>query len=337
MPDDYAPNENRIGGEGSAAEYSGPLRRSSDLTRETERKDRTIRIRTINVAVITVAFVISLVLLGAIKKKQALVEALLGDSAAESTALLHQLMRRQEWLAGLLLLVVVAASVVVILLILKPIEEYISRIREHRMLPLKGAYELRYLARAYNVMYEENLRHNEELRYKAEHDHLTGLYNRGAFEKLREAHQNDDIALLLIDVDKFKDINDAYGHDTGDKVLQKVAALLDADFRSTDYPCRIGGDEFAVIMADMTLELRQAVLDKLESVKNGLRDTSDGLPEATLSVGVAFSGQRKEGDDLFKMADRALYRVKEGGRNGCAFYGDAEKRGKPVIQIIGGK
>ena len=153
---------------------------------------------------------------------------------------------------------------------------------------------------------------------------MTGLVNRGAFEKLRSEYAHGDVALMLIDVDKFKDVNDIYGHDIGDRMLQKVSGLLTLNFRASDYPCRIGGDEFAVIMTEMTPELRGIILDKLEQVKIGLRDTGDGLPEATLSIGVAFSSDCEPGQDLFKLADAALYRITERGRNGCAFYADGE-------------
>lgn len=307
------------------AEYTGPHRRSTDLPDKPGLHEKgAVRLRTINAVMIALATVSSLVLLGTLHKRQALIEEMVG-AEAPNMELLRLLMTRQQLLTVVLLLVVVITIVSVVMLVLRPMDEYISRIREHKMLPMRGSYELRYLAKAYNIMYEENLHRNEELRYKVEHDALTGLYNRGAFEKLRETHQGDDVALLLIDVDLFKGINDTYGHDVGDKMLQKVASLLDHSFRASDYPCRIGGDEFAVIMTGMTEERKQVVLDKIEIVKIGLRDTDDGLPAATLSIGVAFSAQRREGEDLFKLADKALYRVKEAGRNGCAFFGDEDR------------
>ena len=322
-----APNEKKDDAEliGEGMEYTGPHRRRTDLPDQgTPHEKGSVRLRTINAVMIALAAVSSLVLLGTIHKKQALIEEMVG-AEAPNMELLRALMSRKQWLTGALLLIVIVTIVSVVMLVLRPMDEYISRIREHKMLPMRGSYELRYLAKAYNIMYEENLRRNEELRYKVEHDALTGLYNRGAFEKLRETHQGDDVALLLIDVDLFKGINDTYGHDVGDKMLQKVAFLLDHSFRASDYPCRIGGDEFAVIMTGMTEGRKQVVLDKIEIVKIGLRDTDDGLPAATLSIGVAFSAQRREGEDLFKLADKALYRVKEAGRNGCAFFGDEDR------------
>ena len=319
-------NEQDIGAPQYGAEYKGPHRRSTDLPdREVFHEKGAVRISSIHALVVLVSFGISLVLLGTIQKKQELIEQLLGSNGGESMEQLRALMRRQEWLTGLLLLVVLLSIISVVVLVLEPMRENIAQIRAHKMLPMRGAYELRYFARAYNIMFEENQRRNEELRYKVEHDALTGLYNRGAYEKLRAAHEEENIALLWIDVDRFKGINDTYGHDIGDKVLKKVAGLLAHGFRSSDYACRTGGDEFAVIMTDITPEQKQVVTERIEAVKEGLRKR-DGLPEITLSIGVAFSSQRKEGDDLYKMADKALYRVKESGRNGCAFYGPEDEK-----------
>ena len=160
------------------------------------------------------------------------------------------------------------------------------------------------------------------LRHAAEHDSLTRLYNRRAFESLREQFRTE-IALLQVDVDYFKTFNDTYGHDVGDKVLQKVAKYLKSSFRSSDYPCRIGGDEFAVIMTGMTPEMRDVVMQKVRLVRDGLQDTSDGLPPVTITVGVSF-GNGESADAIFKAADTALYDAKDRGRNRMSYSIDGE-------------
>lgn len=95
------------------------------------------------------------------------------------------------------------------------------------------------------------------IRHQAEHDAMTELLNRRSFEKLLKIHEegNSSYALILVDVDTFKSVNDTYGHDMGDHILKKVAENLRKAFRSIDYVCRIGGDEFAVIMVEMTSDL----------------------------------------------------------------------------------
>ena len=104
--------------------------------------------------------------------------------------------------------------------------------------------------------------------------------------------------------------------------MQKVAHLLDQNFRDTDYPCRVGGDEFAVIMTNASSALTGLVKDKLLKISNALQDTSDGVPAVTLSVGVAFNDRDGGTEDIYKDADRALYVVKTHGRNGVEFYGE---------------
>ena len=236
---------------------------------------------------------------------------------------LNFLLRLQLILAFLLLAISVAVVLSVSVLIIDPIRSIVTRITRFQPLPMTGAYELRYLAQAYNIMYYENQKNSAHWRHEAEHDPLTGLYNRGAFDKLREEFREKPIALMLIDVDLFKEVNDTWGHDTGDKVLRKVALLLDQNFRFTDYPCRIGGDEFAVIMTDASSNMKDLVRQKLRRISEGLRNTTDGLPAVTLSIGAAFSDRQNGTDDIFKDADRALYAVKTHGRDACEFYGES--------------
>jgi diguanylate cyclase (GGDEF)-like protein len=127
---------------------------------------------------------------------------------------------------------------------------------------------------------------------------------------------------MLVDVDYFKHFNDDYGHDMGDAILIEVAATLYASFRSTDHVCRIGGDEFAVIMVNVGPELRDVIAHKIGQVTAFLRDTSNGLPAVTISVGVAFGDGNCSDDELFRRADEALYSVKQRGRDGFAFHGE---------------
>ena len=251
---------------------------------------------------------------------------LLGQLDAEieegNTTLRTRLLQMQGVII-VLLGIVVFVIFATIFLILWPLATYSYEIKHDERLILTGASELRYLADAYNAVYEENRERTQSLRHAAERDALTGLYNRGAYDALLEEHQQD-MALLLVDVDELKDVNDTYGHDTGDAVLKKVGSLLVRSFRGTDYACRIGGDEFAVIMTGVDSTLRHVVERKVEDVAAKLRDTSDGLPDTTVSVGIAFSESLQPGGlDIYRAADSALYVVKERGRNGHAFYGEA--------------
>lgn len=238
----------------------------------------------------------------------------------QSSSNLNDLLFRQQLFTVLLFVVVIAMIMSIVMLVLWPLRSFTGRIQKGEALPEIGANELRYLSGAYNMMYEENLKNHDALRRKAEHDHLTGLYNRSVFERLLAVYSNEPYALLLIDADHFKDVNDTLGHDGGDAVLRKISDALSNTFRATDNPCRIGGDEFAVIMTEVDASFKSVVEAKVKSVVDALADTSDGLPAMTLSIGIAFNDGTKSGEVMFKCADQALYEVKERGRNGYRFY-----------------
>lgn len=224
---------------------------------------------------------------------------------------------------SILFLLNLITFIMIILLIIKPLQIYINCIKDEKRLDIVGSYEFKYLALTYNDIYDLKASHEALLRQRAEHDALTGLINRGAFERIRQLFAVNPVplALLLIDVDKFKTINDTYGHETGDEILKKTAHTIRDCFRSKDYPARIGGDEFAVILTDITLHEKEVIRRKVEKMNEVLMSPSDGLPPVSLSVGGAFSAQGFI-EGLYAYADRALYVVKEKGRCGCRFYED---------------
>lgn len=155
------------------------------------------------------------------------------------------------------------------------------------------------------------------------------LLNRRSFDQILSLYEKDrsSFALILADVDVFKQINDTCGHDTGDRILKRVAALLHTTFRSTDYVCRIGGDEFAVIMVDMSRELYYTITDKITEINGLLAVPEDGLPAVSLSAGVAFSDENGFCGSLFRAADSALYTAKAHGRCGCSVFPAPDETG----------
>lgn len=239
----------------------------------------------------------------------------------ESSADLKNIMRRQQILISILFIENILVFILILHLIIKPLQIYVKNIQNETMLEITGSYEFKYLALTYNSIFELNAANETILRHQAEHDPLTGIINRGAFDHLKEILKAklEPIALLIIDVDKFKLVNDGYGHETGDKVLQKVARLLEESFRSTDFPARIGGDEFAVIITDITEDLKSVIEDKINTLNDMLLHPDDGLPAVSLSVGAAFS-ECGFADELYSQADEALYDVKKHGRCGLRFY-----------------
>ncbi len=203
--------------------------------------------------------------------------------------------------------------------IVHPLLEYNESIHHGVIAPIHGVAELRTLAETYNSIYEENEEREILMKHQAEHDSLTELLNRRSFDQILSLYEKDrsSFALILADVDVFKQINDTCGHDTGDRILKRVAALLHTTFRSTDYVCRIAGDEFAVIMVDMSRELYYTITDKIAEINGQLAVPEDGLPAVSLSAGVAFSDENGFCGSLFRAADSALYTAKAHGRCGC--------------------
>lgn len=225
-------------------------------------------------------------------------------------------------------IVLLAFLMLVICLIMRrlvvwPLRQFEKSIEKQELLPLVGAFELQNLADIYNQVFQENEETQKLIRHQAEHDALTDLFNRGSYEKILKIYEtgNASFALILVDVDTFKSVNDTYGHAVGDAILKQVAGCLKKAFRSIDYVCRIGGDEFAVIMVEMTSDLGYTIEEKIEAVNEQLKAGGDGLPAVSLSVGAAFSDRENPGESIFKDADQALYYVKEHGRSGCRIYG----------------
>ena len=208
-----------------------------------------------------------------------------------------------------------------------PVLQAVDHIKKDQKIPITGASEFRYLAATYNMMYSAYKKSIESLNYKASHDELTGAYNRAGYDLISESLYLSTTAMLLFDADQFKTINDQHGHETGDRVLQKITATLQGNFRSDDYICRIGGDEFVVFMVHVSGDKRQLIENKVKQINRDLSAGADGLPPVTLSVGISFNPENNDSKEMFRQADIALYYVKDHGRDGVCFYTD-ELKGK---------
>lgn len=154
---------------------------------------------------------------------------------------------------------------------------------------------------------------------QATHDPLTGLYNRNYLgEALHRLCATEDrpggarVALLMIDVDHFKQVNDIWGHQIGDKVLAAVAGAILHAIRPDDIVVRFGGEEFVVLLADIELHAAQSIAERIRA---SIAQTGEGLPEVTASVGVALRLPGEQCDSLVGRADQALYRAKAEGRD----------------------
>jgi len=205
-----------------------------------------------------------------------------------------------------------------------PILNAVERIKADDPIPDSGAREFRYLARAYNRMYEVYKKSLARLNFKASHDELTGAYNRAGYDLLLESLDLKSTYMMLFDVDNFKSINDTYGHEVGDKVLVKLVKALKNNFRSDDCICRIGGDEFVVLMVHTDDKQHDLVASKITKINSELEAVDDGLPPASISVGIAHGSEASDITNLFEKTDRAMYRSKKIGKHTFTFSTDKD-------------
>ncbi|QHB34602.1 diguanylate cyclase [Yersinia canariae] len=189
--------------------------------------------------------------------------------------------------------------------------------------------ELNELSRDFNDLLEELevwqehlTKENDSLAHRAAHDSLTGLANRAFFEgrlsrTLNDCKTNEHAAVLFLDGDRFKEINDNYGHAAGDMVLTTIADRIRALLRATDLVARLGGDEFAVLLAPIhdTNDVLTIADNIIESMTQPIM-LPDGREIVTsLSIGVAiYPDHAQTPDDLLQRADEAMYQAKKGFR-----------------------
>jgi diguanylate cyclase (GGDEF)-like protein len=162
--------------------------------------------------------------------------------------------------------------------------------------------------------------------FLAHHDMLTGLANRLLFENrlahelMRSARTGDTVAVLAIDLDGFKEINDRYGHAGGDRALKRAGAMLSRCVRGDDLVARVGGDEFAIVQAAQSQPAAaEALLARIYKEAQAA-DTVEDAPAIRLSAGVALSEPGQRGDELYELADTALFRAKADGRHTARFF-----------------
>jgi diguanylate cyclase (GGDEF)-like protein len=166
-----------------------------------------------------------------------------------------------------------------------------------------------------------NLRLRETLRHQAIRDPMTGLYNRRYFDETlereldRAAESGQPLSLVLMDVDRFKRLNDTYGHGVGDGLLADIGAILGRQFRDGDVACRFGGDEFALILPGASRDVAAHRLDALREEIKGIASTHQAYAfgAITVSAGIAeYPGQAADKAALVNAADKALYESKPG-------------------------
>jgi diguanylate cyclase (GGDEF)-like protein/PAS domain S-box-containing protein len=173
----------------------------------------------------------------------------------------------------------------------------------------------------------------QELFRRANFDTLTGLPNRGYFqnqldEALKRAQRRDGLAVMYFDIDRFKQINDTYGHDAGDKIIRMFAERIRSVLRESDFMARIGGDEFVLIAEALSDRNDAAVIArKLVEAMEPVFDIGGTNLQVSTSIGVAYFEAGMTADQLLKAADEAMYAAKRAGRNCFRQAGRVSERG----------
>lgn len=163
----------------------------------------------------------------------------------------------------------------------------------------------------------EQEKYQQELEYLSVTDALTGVYNRRYFYKTleleikRKVRYGHPLVMIMYDIDYFKQVNDNHGHDIGDKVLQLYTELISSSLREVDTLCRIGGEEFIIILPHINLHQGELLAEKLRLLVEESRE----VVSITMSFGVVEYQIGEEIDEFFKRADNSLYSAKKSGRN----------------------
>lgn len=169
--------------------------------------------------------------------------------------------------------------------------------------------------------YVATLRRSREYRHLSHYDGLTGIYNRAGAEffirqNLTRARNSEEFALLIIDVDHFKTVNDTLGHNTGDHVLQAVARLIKTNIRHTDILGRWGGDEMVLLVSQLKPKAGQVVATNIQrAIRTNDFNLGTNDINVSISIGIAYSQPKERLEDLLQRADMALYHAKQEGRN----------------------
>ncbi len=201
-----------------------------------------------------------------------------------------------------------------------------ERFFEINVMPLGGYHDgnTRMLKYIHDVTKERKIQ--ERLKFLATTDSLSGLYNRAEFMNLAQREfacakkNNAELSLLIMDLDKFKNINDTFGHAAGDEVIREMGSMIKSSFRKTDIAGRIGGEEFAVVLKHASLADARKVAEHFREAVAGRKVIYEKQETGfTVSIGVAaISGNNDDVNDLAEiliMADDALYKAKARGRN----------------------
>ena len=204
--------------------------------------------------------------------------------------------------------------------LISPLQKIEGSINGNQPVPEVGSTELRYICEVYNQMQENRVKQENILKYEVGHDILTGLYNRHDYTAKCAEYATDSIYFIIADIDRFKGINDTFGHAKGDSVLSELARRLREIFLNHDMVFRIGGAEFVIFIVDPEATDANTIAEKLKGINEALSELEKNkeFPKVSLSFGLTFKSNDVTFEQAYRLADRALYKVKGKGGNDVA-------------------
>ena len=248
------------------------------------------------------------------------IDGLLERNVIESSDQLNRVLIVQQIFIAILVVFFAIAVFFIRYGLLKPINTAINKISRRESLDgSRGLREYKYLVSAYNEAINISIDNAQKLTYISEHDKLTGVINRNGYDSVYRDLNLDKTIFILVDLDDFKSVNDSFGHSVGDKLLKRVSDIL-TKFFPHDFVCRIGGDEFAVLIFDYNEDIRKDLMRKFDAIEEEISTVRDSLPRGTISVGIAFGNKKDNTDSLYRKADRAMYHIKTHTKCGYCFY-----------------
>lgn len=252
------------------------------------------------------------------------IDKLLEDNVYKSSEQLKTVLIVQQTFILILVIFFVLAVVFIRNGLIKPVNTAVNKIIKREFLESRGLKEYRYLVDAYNEARMTSINNAEKLTFIAEHDNLTGVYNRAGYDKFYKELSLDKTIYILIDIDDFKSINDTFGHDAGDMALKRLSSIL-LKYFPDDFICRLGGDEFAILVFDYEDGVKEELIAKFVEIEKEAMIEEKGLPSSSFSIGVAFGTKGDNTDTLYRKADKAMYAIKGKNKNGYCFYEDIAK------------
>ena len=249
------------------------------------------------------------------------IKDLMQDSVDKSVSDLHGLITFQTIV--IITFVVFTATTIIFMhvFIIAPMNTTINSLLKNEEVHVYSNREFNYMADTYNKIRAQNESVKEKLRYEAEHDRLTGLYNRSGYDSIYRRMKLNRTIYILLDIDKFKQVNDERGHEIGDKVLVRTASILSKYFNDENaYVFRIGGDEFSILIEQPETNMEEELIQRCKKINEVSSNVKGIIPGVTFSIGIAYGEEDDTTDTLFKKADDALYRVKKAGRHNVDIY-----------------